>query len=93
MEDYSVNTDPLGDKIEKLSGRRENYNFCLGKRATQRNNRDRRPGKRKFSRGNQKLKEMKIKTVMITGDNKTTAENIARRTGIDAFEAEVLPAG
>jgi P-type Cu+ transporter len=38
-----------------------------------------------------KLKSMGIKTVMLTGDNRKTAEKIARLTGVDAFEAEVMP--
>ncbi|MFQ5778854.1 MAG: copper-translocating P-type ATPase, partial [Terriglobia bacterium] len=33
-----------------------------------------------------------VRIVMLTGDNRTTAEAIARRLGIDEFEAEVLPA-
>jgi len=37
------------------------------------------------------LKELKIKTVMLTGDNYQTAETIAKKTGIDEFKAEVLP--
>jgi Cu+-exporting ATPase len=38
------------------------------------------------------LKAQGIRLVMLTGDNRATAENIARRLGIDQFEAEVLPA-
>lgn len=38
-----------------------------------------------------KLNEMKIKTVMITGDNKKIAEQIANKVGIKEFKAEVLP--
>ncbi len=39
-----------------------------------------------------KLHEMHIKTVMMTGDNKVTAEVVAKELGIDAVLAEVLPA-
>lgn len=38
------------------------------------------------------LHQEKIKIVMLTGDNRRTAEAVARELGIDEIEAEVLPA-
>ncbi len=43
----------------------------------------------------QAIKEFKrlgIRTCMITGDHKDVAEIVAKKTGVDTFEAEVLPA-
>ncbi len=37
------------------------------------------------------LREMNIKTAMITGDNKQTAEHVAKELGLDTYFAEVLP--
>jgi Cu+-exporting ATPase len=37
------------------------------------------------------LREDGIAVVMLTGDNRTTAEAVARRLGIEEVEAEVLP--
>jgi Cu+-exporting ATPase len=38
-----------------------------------------------------KLKSLNLKTVMVTGDNKFSAESVAKNIGVDEFEAEVLP--
>ncbi len=40
----------------------------------------------------QVLKSMGIRTVMLTGDNRQTAEAVAQRVGVDEVVAEVLPA-
>lgn len=39
----------------------------------------------------QKLKAMGLKTVMLTGDNRQSAETIGRQAGVDRVEAEVRP--
>ena len=40
-----------------------------------------------------KMKEMGIKTTIITGDSKTEAMRVAKLLGVDSFHAEVLPEG
>ena len=49
------------------------------------------PVKLSALRAIQDLKAQGLHVVMLTGDSRATAEGVARRLGIDEFEAEVLP--
>ena len=49
------------------------------------------PVKQTTPRAIESLKAAGIRVVMLTGDNRTTAQAVARRLGIDEVEAEVLP--
>jgi len=91
MEDYSVKTDVLNGEITKLSKEGKTIIFVSvnGELSGLIGIED--PVKENSAEVIKSLRDLNIKTVMITGDNKTTAENIAKRTGIDEFEAEVLP--
>ncbi|WP_066193431.1 heavy metal translocating P-type ATPase [Gracilibacillus timonensis] len=40
----------------------------------------------------QELQSLGLRTIMLTGDNQATAENIAKEAGIDEFHANCLPA-
>lgn len=43
------------------------------------------------NRAIEQLKNLNVKTIMITGDNKSVAKNVASEVGVECFEAEVLP--
>ncbi len=51
------------------------------------------PLKEDAARAVEELHRMGLRTAMLTGDNRRTAEAIARRVGIDEVRAEVLPEG
>jgi Cu+-exporting ATPase len=49
------------------------------------------PIKPTTKRAIRELHEMNLKVIMCTGDNRRTAESVARELGIDEFRAEVMP--
>ena len=49
------------------------------------------PVKKTTAQALQRLREEGLRLVMLTGDNRTTAEAVASMVGIDAVEADVLP--
>jgi Cu+-exporting ATPase len=91
MNELSVNTSYFKKDVEKLfaEGKTIVYtainNELKGIIAVED------PIKRNSVKAVKMLKEMGIKTVMLTGDNRKIAETIAGKLDIDRFEAEVLP--
>ena len=51
------------------------------------------PIKPTAARAVERLRAMRLRVVMLTGDNRRTADAVAREVGIDSVVAEVLPAG
>ncbi len=91
MEEMDVDTAPLAAEAERLRGEGATAFFVAV---------DRRPAgivavadpvKETTPAALSGLAEAGIRVVMLTGDNRTTAEAVARRLGITEVEAEVLP--
>jgi Cu+-exporting ATPase len=91
MDDYSTNAEIFKNEIIQLSqsGKTIVYINIDGKLKGLIGIED--PIKIDSEEAIKELKEMGIKTIMITGDNYSTAKSIATRIGIDLFEAEVMP--
>ena len=91
MDDYSTNAEIFKNEIIQLSqsGKTIVYINIDGKLKGLIGIED--PIKIDSEEAIKELKEMGIKTIMITGDNYNTAKSIATRIGIDLFEAEVMP--
>ena len=91
MEESSVQTDSLKEMSDRLAedGKTPVYIAADGKLSGIIAVAD--VVKESSSDAVRSLHDMGIKVVMITGDNKRTADAIARQTGIDTVLAEVLP--
>jgi len=93
MSEYSIKVDKAGKQFEDLSagGKTVIYIAIDGELKGMIAIEDKL--KETSVKAIEELNRMDIKTVMLTGDNKSTAESIARKVGISDFRAEVLPEG
>ncbi len=91
MSERKVGTAPLRSAIDKLldEGKTLMIEAIDGKIAGVAAAQD--PEKPTARKAISKLKELGLEVAMITGDNKKTAEAIAKRLGIERVFAEVLP--
>lgn len=91
MQDENINIESLKNTSEKLSGEGKTPMYvavngqAAGIIAVADTLKDNSPA------AIQALRKLGVETVMITGDNKRTAEAIAKQVGIDRVLAEVLP--
>ncbi len=93
MADYAVDVAPLRDRAERLAGqgRTPMYVAVDGALAGVIAVAD--PIKDTSRAAIARLHRMGLEVVMLTGDNRRTAEAVAREAGIDRVVAEVLPQG
>jgi Cu+-exporting ATPase len=93
MSDYSVMADPLREEAQRLAGEGKTpmYVAVDGQLAGLAAVAD--PIKPSSRAAITRMKRMGLQVVMLTGDNRATAEAVARQAGIDRVVAEVLPEG
>ncbi len=93
MAEYAIDPEPLRPDAERLSaeGKTAVYVAIDGALAGLLAVAD--PLKPSAREAVERLKRMGLEVVLLTGDNRRTAEAVARQAGIDRVVAEVLPEG
>jgi Cu+-exporting ATPase len=93
MADYAVATGPLADAAERLAGEARTPVFVAvdGELAGLLAIAD--PVRDTSREAIARLRRMGLEVVMLTGDNRRTAEAVARQAGVDRVVAGVLPEG
>ena len=91
LQELSIDAGALKDRADQMRNERQTVMFVAidGKAAGLIGVAD--PIKESTAEAIKGLHAEGIKLVMLTGDNKTTAESVARTLGIDQVEADVLP--
>jgi Cu+-exporting ATPase len=92
LETASIDTTSLGERAEALRGEGQTVMLVAidGQLAGLIGVAD--PIKGTTAEALRQLHEERVRVVMATGDSRTTAAAVARILGLDAFEAEVMPA-
>ncbi|HUQ92520.1 MAG TPA: heavy metal translocating P-type ATPase [Bryobacteraceae bacterium] len=92
LEDLAVDPQPLLERAESLrrDGQTVMFVAIAGRAAGLIGVAD--PIKETTAEAIRLLHQSGVRVVMLTGDNRTTAESVARKLGIDEVEADVLPA-
>ena len=91
LEDQSIGTQPLIARAEEMRAEGQTVMFVAVDGKTEGLIGVADPIKGSAAEAIKGLHDQGIKLVMLTGDNKTTAESVARKLGIDQLEADVLP--
>ncbi len=91
MEDFDIDTSTLGERAEEMRREAQTVMFVAadGRIAGLLAVAD--PIKESTPEAIRQLHEEGLEVVMLTGDNRATAEAVAGKLGIDRVEAEVLP--
>ncbi|MGE5351183.1 MAG: heavy metal translocating P-type ATPase [Acidobacteriota bacterium] len=91
MRDYSLKTGEFQEDFDRLSSLGKTIIFIAIDGGIKGIIAIEDPIKSTSKEAIRKLKNMGISVVMLTGDNRKTAEAIAKRIGVDEFRAEILP--
>lgn len=91
MQDNNIDLGNLGDRSEELSKLGQTVVFVSLDRKLLGLIGISDPIKTDSKEAIQRLQEIGIKVVMLTGDNRATAQTVANLVGVDDFIAEVLP--
>ena len=93
MDDYAIDVAPLRATADELAGRGRTPMFVAIDGALAGLIAVADPIKESSREAIRRLHAMKLNVVMLTGDNRRTAEAVAKEAGIDRVVAEVLPEG
>ena len=91
LAEQGIALGDFGDAADALRREGNTVVWIAVDRRVARPDRRRRSDQAHLRRGYRQLHDEGLRIVMVTGDNRATAEAVAKKLGIDEVEAEVLP--